>query len=147
MLQCLHSQRLVSFRMKYPPKILKNPEVLMLQYQGTFDQRQDGWHSSEYRKYRRVQQMLKGQMSAGFLLVQVGASLSRIGRAGPSCHRWLGSRCLLCGCYTGKQCTMRYTLGWQIDICVRVFWYWSHVVLGLRSVPWQTERDVSITQR
>ena len=34
--------------MKYPPKILKNPEVLMLQYQGTFDQRQDGWHSSEY---------------------------------------------------------------------------------------------------
>ena len=44
----LHSQPLVSFRMKYPPKILKNPEVLMLQYQGTFDQRQDGWHSSEY---------------------------------------------------------------------------------------------------
>ena len=29
-------------------EILKNPEVLMLQYQGTFDQRQDGWHSSEY---------------------------------------------------------------------------------------------------
>ena len=46
--QSLHSQPLVSLRMKYPPKILKNPEVLMLQYQGTFDQRQDGWHSSEY---------------------------------------------------------------------------------------------------
>ena len=48
LLQSLHSQPLVSLRIQYPPKILKNPEVLMLQYQGTFDQRQDGWHSSEY---------------------------------------------------------------------------------------------------
>ena len=49
LLRSLHSQPLVSFRRKYPPKILKNPEVLMLQYQGTFDQRKDGWHSSESR--------------------------------------------------------------------------------------------------
>ena len=49
LLRSVHSQPLVSFRMKYPPKILKNPEVLMLQYQGTFDQRKDGWHSSVSR--------------------------------------------------------------------------------------------------
>ena len=45
----LHSQPPVSFRMKYPPKILNNPEVSMLQYQDTFDRRKDGWHSSEYK--------------------------------------------------------------------------------------------------
>ena len=42
LLQSQHSQPLVSFRMKYPAKILKNPEVLMLQYQERFDQRKDG---------------------------------------------------------------------------------------------------------
>ena len=107
--------------MKYPPKILKNPEVLMLQYQGTFDQRKDGWHSSESEQ--RVQRIGNWRASKGktkatkmrgsFLLVEVG----------PRCQEQVEQGLLVTdgGSALPKQCTTQCTVGWPIEISGRVF--------------------------
>ena len=142
----------MSFRIKYqPPKILKNPEVLMLQYQGKFDQRKDGWHSSELRIETR-ESTKTGKTKSKRLAATAFSSLSR---SLIVTKRWsrafLSPMVLLCSTQSfHSNTTPSMQHSWMAN---RYIWYlgefcyWSHVVLGLRSVPWQTERDVSITQR